>query len=241
MLLGQNVNSYGNEGDLDFPDLLTEIAKIDSIKRIRFLTSHPKDLTDKLIETMAKSDKICKSLHLPFQAGNNRVLKEMNRKYTKEDYLALVAKIKKAMPNIALTSDVIVGFPTETDQEFLDTIEIVNEIRFDNLYTFIYSKRKDTKAAQMEDNKTYEEKLANFNVLLEAQTKICKEINDTYVGNTYEILDEGISKNNPDMRHGRTETNKVINYKAKSEINEGDFVNVCVTESMSWSLNGVEV
>ena len=239
-LLGQNVNSYGNKGDLDFPDLLLEIAKIDSIKRIRFLTSHPKDLTDKLIQTMAGCDKICKSLHLPFQAGNNRILKEMNRKYTREDYLALVEKIKTAMPNIALTADVIVGFPGETDQEFLDTMDIVEKVRFDTLFTFIYSRRKDTKAALMEDHRTHEEKLSNFNVLLETQTRICKEINDTYVGNLYEIIDEGISKTNLNMRHGRTETNKIINYKAKSEINEGDFVKVRVTESMSWSLNGVE-
>jgi len=242
MLVGQNVNSYGNDlsDDLDFPDLLKNVSLIDQIKRIRFITSHPKDITDKLINEMAENPKICKTLHLPFQAGNNRILKEMNRKYTKEDYLKLIDKVKKKMPDIALTSDVIVGFPGETDREFLDTIDIVEKVRFDNLYTYIYSKRNDTKAALMPDNKTYEEKLKNFNELLRVQTEICKEINDTYVGNIYEIIDEGVSKTNPEMRNGRTETNKVINYVPKTDVAEGDFVKVKPTLARSWFLNGEE-
>jgi tRNA-2-methylthio-N6-dimethylallyladenosine synthase len=190
---------------------------------------------------MAENEKICKSLHLPFQAGNNRILKEMNRKYTREDYLALVGKIKFRIPGIALTSDVIVGFPNETDREFSDTLSVVEQVRFDSLFTFIYSKRKDTAAAKMPDGRTYPEKLANFNKLLELQTRIGKEINDTYLENVYEIMDEGISKNNPGTRSGRTGTNKIINYAPKSGVNEGDFIKVKVTEVKSWSLNGVEV
>ena len=242
-LLGQNVNSYGNDNndDLDFPDLLTEIAKLDGIKRIRFVTSHPKDLTDKLINVMAGNEKICKSLHLPFQAGNSRVLAEMNRKYTREDYINLVDKIKAVMPDIPLTSDVIVGFPGETDEEFYDTVTLIDYVRFDSLYTYIYSKREDTKAALMADNRTYEEKLANFNKLLERQTQISKEINDTYFGKIYEILDEGESRTNSQMRSGRTESNKVVNYKPLAEVKEGDFVQVKVTEVRSWSLNGEQV
>lgn len=239
-LLGQNVNSYGKDldNDLDFADLLSEICKFPQIKRVRFVTSHPKDLTDKLIGVMKDNKKICNSLHLPFQAGNNRVLKEMNRKYTREDYLTLVAKIRAAVPDIALTSDVIVGFPGETEEEFYDTLSLIKEVRFDNLFTFIYSKRKDTKAALMDDPRTYEEKLKNFNELLEVQTEICREANEAYLDNIYEIIDEGLSKNNPQMRQGRTTTNKVINYLAKTDVNEGDFVNVKVTQVMSWSLVG---
>ncbi len=242
-LLGQNVNSYGKdlENDMDFADLLSAICEIPEIKRVRFVTSHPKDLTDKLIGVMRENKKICNSLHLPFQAGNNRVLKEMNRRYTREDYLNLVRKIREAVPDIALTSDVIVGFPGETEEEFYDTLSLIQEVRFDNLFTFIYSPRKDTKAALMDDPRTYEEKLKNFNELLEVQTEICREANEAYLHNTYEIIDEGLSKNNPKMRQGRTTTNKVINYKAKADVTEGDFVTVRVTEVMSWSLVGEQV
>ena len=242
-LVGQNVNSYGNDNndDLDFPDLLNKVSKIDGIKRIRFITSHPKDLTEKLIDEIAENPKICKSLHLPFQAGNNRILKEMNRKYKREDYLRLIDRVKEKIPDAALTSDVIVGFPGETDEEFADTLDIVKKVKFDNLYTFIYSKRKDTPAEKMPDNRTYEEKLKNFNQLLRLQADICKEINDTYLGNTYEIIDEGISKTNPDARSGRTETNKVINYIPYQHVTEGDFVTVKVTETKSFSMNGKQI
>ena len=243
MLAGQNVNSYGNdlENDLDFPDLLNSVSKIDNIKRIRFITSHPKDLTEKLIDEMAANPKICKSLHLPFQAGSNRILKEMNRKYTKEDYLKLVDMVRKKMPEAAFTSDVIVGFPGENDEDFSETLDIVKKVRFDNLYTYIYSKRKDTPAEKMPDDKTYEEKLKNFNELLRVQKNICRAINDTYYGNTYEIIDEGLSKTNPNMRSGRTDTNKVINYTPKEAVKEGDFVKVKITLVKSFFLNGEQV
>jgi len=242
-LLGQNVNSYGNDNndDLDFPDLLHKISEIPEIKRIRFMTSHPKDLTDKLIDEIATNNKICKFLHFPFQAGNSRVLKEMNRKYTREDYLNLVDKIKKKIPDVALSADVIVGFPGETTEEFYDTVSLIEKVRFDTLFTFIYSPRKDTKAALMPDPMPYEEKLKNFNVLLEVQNRISKEINDTYFGKIFEIIDEGKSKTNPEMRSGRCETNKIINYRPKTDVKEGDFVKVKVTECMTWSLNGEEV
>lgn len=242
-LLGQNVNSYGNDNsdDLDFPDLLEKICEIPEIKRIRFMTSHPKDLTDKLIDTIAKNDKICKYLHFPFQAGSSRVLKEMNRKYTREDYLGLVEKIRSKIPDVALSADVIVGFPGETTEEFYETLSLIEKVRFDTLFTFIYSPRKDTKAALMPDPLPYEEKLKNFNALLEVQNRISKEINDTYLGKVFEIMDEGVSRTNPEMRSGRCETNKIINYKTKTNVKEGDFVNVRVTECMTWSLNGEEV
>ena len=153
MLLGQNVNSYGKTLDepMTFAQLLTEIEKIEGIKRIRFMTSHPKDLSDELIEVMSRSSKICRHLHLPVQSGSSRVLKQMNRRYTKEQYLELVEKIRKAVPGISLTTDIIVGFPGETEEDFQETLDIVRKVRYDSAFTFIYSKRTGTPAAKMKD------------------------------------------------------------------------------------------
>ena len=241
-LLGQNVNSYGKDLDepFDFADLIKEVNKIDGIKRIKFMTSHPKDISDKLINAMAECEKVVPYLHLPFQSGSNRILEKMNRKYTREKYLDIIRKVREKIPNIALSSDVIVGFPNETYEDFLETLNLIKEVRFDTLFTFIYSKRPGTPAAKMEDSISQEEKHKNFNELLEVQNAISKEINDTYVGNTYSVLVEGVSKNNPDMMSGRTDTNKIINF-AKKDAKEGDIVNVKVTSSQTWALIGEEV
>ena len=159
MLLGQNVNSYGKTLDepISFAELLKRVEQIEGLKRIRFMTSHPKDLSDELIEVMAQSTKICKHLHLPMQSGSTKILSDMNRRYTKEDYLALVDKIKTAIPDISLTTDIIVGFPTETEEDFLDTLDVVRKVRFDSAFTFIYSKRTGTPAASMEFASTEDE------------------------------------------------------------------------------------
>lgn len=238
-LLGQNVNSYGNdlEEDIDFADLLTMVHKIDGIERIRFMTSHPKDISDKLIDTMAKLPKVCKQLHLPVQAGNNEVLRIMNRRYTKEAYLEKIEKIKSKMPGITLTSDIIVGFPGETNEQFLDTLDVLEKVRYDTIFSFIYSRRPGTPAAKMEDVITPEDKKSNFNKLLEVQDRISKEINDSYVGKTEKVLVEGKSKTNPDTLAGRTEGGKIVNFYGDESV-IGTFVNLKITESRTWSLVG---
>ncbi len=241
-LLGQNVNSYGKDLSIsyDFADLLRDVNEIKGIKRIKFMTSHPKDISDKLIDVMAECENVVNYLHLPFQSGSNRILDKMNRKYTKEKYLEIIDKVKAKIPDIALSSDVIVGFPNETYEDVLETIDVIKKVRYDTLFTFIYSKRNGTPAATMEDKTTDEEKHKHFNELLEVQNTISKEINDSYVGKEYEILVEGISKNNPDMMAGRTTTNKIVNF---SPINakDGDFVKVRITKAQTWALIGEQI
>jgi len=241
-LLGQNVNSYGKDLDLnyDFADLLRAVNDIEGIKRIRFMTSHPKDISDKLIDVMAECENVVNYLHLPFQAGSNRILEKMNRKYTKEKYLEIIDKVKAKIPDIALSSDVIVGFPNETYEDVKETIDVIKKVRFDTLFTFIYSKRNGTPAAKMGDLVTSEEKHKHFEELLEVQNEISREINDSYVGKEYEILVEGISKNNPEMMAGRTTTNKIVNFLPKNA-KEGEFVKVKVTKAQTWALIGEEI
>ncbi len=241
-LLGQNVNSYGNdlEEEIDFADLLQEISKIDGIRRIKFMTSHPKDISDKLISVMAQCENVCNYLHLPFQAGNNRVLQQMNRKYTKEHYMEIIQKVKKAIPDITLTSDVIVGFPGETNEEFQDTLALVRQVEFDSLYTFVFSPREGTPAATMEDVLSPEEKQKNFQMLVDLQNQISKRKNDAYVGKTIEVLVDGVSKNNDNMMAGRTEGNKIVNFQAKAA-KPGQFVFVRITKAQTWSLIGEEI
>ncbi len=240
MLLGQNVNSYGRGlyEDYDFANLLYDVAAT-GIERVRFMTSHPKDISDNLISVMAECDNVCKSLHLPFQSGSNRILKAMNRIYTREEYLKKIEKVKNKIPNIALTSDVIIGFPNETYEDVLETISLIKEVRYDSLFTFIYSKREGTVAAEIEDKISDEEKHKHFDMLLEAQNVISREINETYVGKEYKILVDGESKTNPDMMCGRTDSNKIVNFspvKAK----KGDIINVKITKAQTWSLSGEE-
>ncbi len=239
-LLGQNVNSYGNdlkENKMSFAELLRAVNEIDGIERIRFATSHPKDLSDELILAMAECDKVCKQLHLPFQAGSNNTLKAMNRSYTRESYLETVRKIREKMPDIALTSDVIVGFPTETNEDFEETLSLVKEVRFDNLFTFIYSKRKGTVAEKMPFVLSGKEIQVNFDRLVALQNEISREINDTYLGKTLPVLIDGESKTDKSVLQGRTESNKVVNLKGDKSL-VGSIQNVNITEIRTWSLNG---
>ena len=238
-LLGQNVNSYGKdiEGGLDFADLLKEVAKVDGIERIRFMTSHPKDLSDKLIDTIAQTPKVCKQLHLPIQCGSDRVLKAMNRKYTRDEYLEKIRKVKAKIPHITLTSDIIVGFPTETTEDFEYTMKVLEEVRYDVIFSFIYSKRVGTPAAVMDDVITAEEKKANFDRMLELQNTISAEINKEYEGNVYPVLVEGVSKNNPEYLTGRTDGGKLVHFKGDESL-KGNIVNIKITTAHTWSLYG---
>lgn len=238
-LLGQNVNSYGKDLDekTDFADLLNEVCAIDGIERVRFMTSHPKDISDKLIDTMAKNQKICKQLHLPFQAGSNRILKLMNRVYTKEEYLEKIEKIKNKIPGITLTTDIIVGFPGETKEDFEHTIDVLKKVRYDTIFSFIYSKRGGTPAAVMEDPIPMEEKKENFNRMLEVQDEISYEKNKALEGTMQLVLVEGMSKTDESFMTGRTDGGKVVNFKADPSV-KGRFVNVKITEAKTWSLMG---
>lgn len=238
-LLGQNVNSYGKDlyDDYSFADLLSDVCRIDGVERVRFMTSHPKDISDSLIETMAREKKICKQLHLPVQAGNNRVLESMNRKYTKEEYLEKIEKIKKAMPDITLTTDIIVGFPGETKEEFSDTLDILKKVRYDTIFSFIYSKRPGTPAASWEDVISPEEKKDCFNRLLKVQDEISLEKNISLKGRTLTVLTEGYSKTDSTVLTGRTEGGKIVNFKGDSSL-IGKLVPIKITDVRTWSLIG---
>lgn len=236
-LLGQNVNSYGNDfGEKDsFSKLLKTINDIDGDFRIRFMTSHPKDCTYKLIETMAQCEKVERHLHLPFQSGNNRVLKEMNRGYTRERYIELVKYARELMPDIEFTSDVIVGFPGETYEEFCDTLSLVDEVKYTSLYTFIYSRRTGTRAANFDDPIPRSEKSKWFQELTTLQEKRAGERTANMKGNVYKVLAETIDENN--KVSGRTSGNIIVEFKATPEV-VGEFVNVRVTEPRTWILRG---
>ena len=242
MLLGQNVNSYGNDltDGLSFAQLLREVCKIDGIERIRFMTSHPKDLSDELIETMYSEPKICKQLHLPIQSGSDKILDKMNRKYTREKYMDIIRKVKEKMPDIVLTTDIIVGFPGETNNDFEETLSVLKEVEYDTIFSFIYSKRVGTPAASMEDVLTDEEKHNNFDQMLAVQNEISKRKNDAYLGKTVSVLAEGISKNNPDTLTGRTEGGKVVNFSGLPE-DIGKMLNIKITSCQTWSLFGEKI
>ncbi|MBP3888144.1 MAG: tRNA (N6-isopentenyl adenosine(37)-C2)-methylthiotransferase MiaB [Cellulosilyticum sp.] len=239
MLLGQNVNSYGKnlEEPMTFAALLKEITKIEGLKRIRFMTSHPKDLSDELIEVMASSEKICKSLHLPFQSGSSAILKKMNRHYTKESYLELARKIKTAMPGIALTTDIIVAFPGETEEDFQDTMDVVREVGYTSAFTFVYSKRTGTPAATMEDQIPEDVAKDRFNRLLELVNSQGAEALKAYKGKTVEVLLEEVSKGNHEVLSGRTDTGLLVNLPAPKEM-LGQYVMVNILESKSHYLIG---
>lgn len=239
MLLGQNVNSYGKDltDGLTFAQLLREVCKVDGIERIRFMTSHPKDISDELIETMTEEPKICKQLHLPVQCGSDRILRKMNRSYTREKYLDIVRKVREKMPDIVLTSDVIVGFPGETNEDFEDTMSILAEVEYDMIFSFIYSKRKGTPAAEMEDCLTDEEKHKNFDRMVAFQNEISKKKNDVYFGKIEKILVEGPSKTNPEFLCGRTDGGKIVNFRGNGDV-IGKIVDVKITEVKTWSLIG---
>ncbi len=237
-LLGQNVNSYGKNLDkpINFSQLLKMLDKVEGDYRIRFMTSHPKDATHELIDTIANSNHICHHLHLPFQSGNNRVLKEMNRKYTREQYLSLVEYAKEKIPDVSLTSDIIVGFPGETYEEFLDTVDLIKKIEFTSLFTFIYSPRVGTRAAKLPDPVSHEEKSKWFTELCDAQEKIAAERCKSMVGTTQRVLIE--SKNDKTgLLSGRTDGNIIVDFSG-NDSNIGNFADVEITSARNWILKG---
>lgn len=238
-LLGQNVNSYGKDldEDIDFADLMRMVNAVDGVKRIRFMTSHPKDLSDKLIEAIRDCDKVCKQLHLPFQAGSDRILKQMNRRYTKEEYLNKIEKVKKAVPGISLSTDVIVGFPTETNEDFEETLDVLRKVEFDNIFSFIYSRREGTPAAKLDFVLADEEIHKNFERLLEVQNEISLRKNKEYVGRVEEVLVDGASKNDKNVLSGRCDSSKIVNFKGDASL-IGKYVKVKITQAHTWSLNG---
>ncbi|ABW19098.1 tRNA (N6-isopentenyl adenosine(37)-C2)-methylthiotransferase MiaB [Alkaliphilus oremlandii] len=238
-LLGQNVNSYGKtlEHPIDFADLLRALNKIDGIERIRFMTSHPKDLSERLIDAIAECDKVCEHFHLPFQSGSNQILKAMNRKYTKENYLSIVKKLKDRIPNIGLTTDIIVGFPGETEEDFQDTLDIVQEARYDSAYTFLYSIREGTPAAKMQNQIDEKVKQERFSRLLDKVNEISAEINQSYLNKVVEVLVEGPSKTDSNKLMGRTRQNKLVNFSGDESL-IGKLVNVRIVECRTFSLNG---
>lgn len=239
MLLGQNVNSYGNDLDTDdnFAKLLTEICKVEGEYIVRFISPHPKDFGDDVIDVIAKEDKIAKALHLPLQSGSTRILELMNRKYTKEQYIALAEKIKARVPGVALTADIIVGFPGETEEDFLDTLDVVDRIGFETSFMFMYSIRKGTVAATMDGQIEENVKKERLHRLIELQNQKSKEASMTYKGKVERVLVEGPSKKNDDVLTGRTSTNKIVLFAGDKEL-EGTFVDVKINECKTWSLYG---
>ena len=239
MLLGQNVDSYGNDFDepVSFATLLKEVDEIPGIERIRFMSSHPKDFSLELIDVIKNSKHICPSLHLPAQAGSNSVLKRMNRKYTREHYLNIVKHIQEAIPNVALTTDLIVGFPGETEEDFLETIDLVETVGYDNAYSFVYSKREGTPAAKFEDQiplDVKKERLQRLNKVLE---KWSKYHNQKYDGKVVRVLVEGTSKTDDTMLSGKTDTAKTVIFQGDPSL-VGKFVDVKVTTAQTWILKG---
>lgn len=239
MLLGQNVNSYGSDrGEKDaFAKLLKMVCKIDGIERIRFMSSHPKDISPTLLETMAQEEKICNQLHLPLQSGSNRVLTDMNRHYDRKRYLEIVELAKKLMPDVTLTTDIIVGFPTETQEDFEDTLSLLSEVEYDSLFSFIYSPRVGTKAAQWKNVSTPEEIDKRFRKLLSVQNDISYKRNLRHEGQIEKVLVEGVSKTDPHMLTGRNEGNKIVNFKGDESL-IGKFADVKITKAQTWILFG---
>lgn len=238
-LLGQNVNSYGNDvpdENVNFANLLREVAKIDGKFRIRFMTSHPKDLTEDVVKAIRDNDKICNNIHLPIQAGSNSVLKNMNRRYTREHYLGLIDMIRRYLPDCGITTDIMVGFPYETEEDFLDTMDIVEKVRFSTAFTFIYSVRKGTKAAEMPQI-PYEIKQNRIKRLIARQNEITEEISKDYVGNVYEILVEGMQEKKNGYVVGRTESGRLVSAKGDESM-IGEFKNVKISAVKNAQLLG---
>ncbi|MBA4602360.1 tRNA (N6-isopentenyl adenosine(37)-C2)-methylthiotransferase MiaB [Thermoactinomyces mirandus] len=241
-LLGQNVNAYGKDladGNYTFGDLMNDVRKI-GIPRVRFTTSHPRDFDDHLIEVLAKRGNLVEHIHLPVQSGSTEVLKMMARKYTRESYLELVGKIKQAIPDIALTTDIIVGFPGETDEQFEETLSLVREVEYDSAFTFIYSPREGTPAASMKDDVPPEVKKERLQRLNELQNEISRRKNEALRGKVVEVLVEGESKKNPDILSGRTRTNKLVNFEGPKSL-IGKFAHVRIDQPQTWTLKGVWV
>lgn len=242
MLLGQNVNSYGKnfENPVSFAQLLQEIEKIDGLERIRFMTPHPKDLSDELIEVMKHSTKICNHVHLPLQSGSSKLLKVMNRKYTKEHYLDLVAKIRREIPNVAITTDIIVGFPGETEEDFQDTLDVVKKVQYDSAYTFIYSKRTGTPAAIMEDQVPEDVIKDRFDRLLATIDETTANRNDQYTGTVQDVLVEGINDHDVSLVTGRLTNNVLVHFPGDESL-IGKIVKVNLVESKGFYYMGKRV
>ena len=237
-LLGQNVNSYGNKADFDqtFPELLERVAQIPNLKRLRFTTSHPKDLSDDLIKVIKRNDNICKYFHLPLQSGSDKVLKDMNRKYTQEKYLERVSKLREEIPEIAISTDIIVGYPTETEEDFEKTLDVCRKVGYDTAFTFKYSPRPKTRASKLKpiDDDIVQDR---FDRLLDVLYPIFYEKNKTYIGKTVEVLLESESKNNPEVLTGRTDDYKLVHVKANKDM-IGEIVKVKVTDNTSFTISG---
>lgn len=238
-LLGQNVNSYGKglEEDIDFAKLLRKINEVEGLERIRFMTPHPKDLTKDVIMAIKECDKLCEQVHLPVQSGSNRILKKMNRHYTKESYLELVELIKKEIPGVSITTDIIVGFPGETEEDFLDTLDLVNKVQYDSAFTFIYSRRNNTPADMMLNQVPDEDKHHRFDRLIKAVNESVIRKNKEFEGKTVEVLTEGPSKNDESKFTGRTRNGKLVNFSGE-DVKPGDLVNVKIVRAQPFSLVG---
>lgn len=248
-LLGQNVNSYGrsaygengycaaDENGMDFPDLIYALNEIPELGRLRFMTSHPKDLSDKLIQAFADCDKLCNSIHLPVQSGSTNLLQRMNRRYTKEDYLLLVEKLRKAVPDISITTDIIVGFPGETEEDFQETMDLVRRVRYDSAFTFLYSVRQGTPAASYEDQIPEEQKHRRFNELLELVNDLTGQSNRSMGGSICRVLVEDESRSDSTKMTGRTENGKLVLFPGTPSLS-GSFVNVKILEAKNFNLSG---
>jgi tRNA-2-methylthio-N6-dimethylallyladenosine synthase len=236
-LLGQNVNSYGKdfEKKYEFADLLDRIAQINGLRRIRFMTSHPKDLSSGLIDVISKNKNIMNHIHLPLQSGSDRILKLMNRKYSKDDYLEIIKNIRKKISDCCITTDIIVGFPGENYDDFKETMDVIDKVRFNKAFTFIFSKREGTYACKLEDNTPLKEKKKWFQELLLLQNKISMEQNEEFVGKTLEVLVEG--EGIKGMMHGKLENSSIVNFEGSRDL-EGKFVNLNITKAKSFYLIG---
>ena len=237
-LLGQNVNAYGKDlyDDYNLGDLLEDIAKLD-IPRIRFMTSHPWDFTDKMIEVIGKYPNIMPSVHLPVQSGSSRILKLMGRRYTRESYLELFHKMKDMIPGVSISTDIIVGFPGETEEDFLETMSLVKECQYDNAFTFIFSAREDTPACRLEDNTSLEEKEERLQRLNEVVNSIFLEKHKLMIGKEVKVMVEGVSSKK-NQYYGYSETNQLINFTSKNKLQAGDIVSVKIKDAKTWSLDG---
>ena len=239
-LLGQNVDSYGKTLDIDitFAELLRMVNEVEGIERIRFMTSHPKDISDEVIYAIRDCDKVCEYLHLPVQCGSTSLLKKMNRHYSKEDYLKIIEKARTEVPDISFSTDLMIGFPGESEEDLLDTIDVVQKARYDAAFTFIYSKRKGTPAAEMEDQIDDKVKHDRFNRVLGEVNKIVAEINEEYRGKVVEVLVEGKSKTDESVLTGRTRQNKLVNFTGGTGDMVGKLVNVKINDPKTFSLQG---
>lgn len=237
-LLGQNVNSYGHDlENVCFADLLHAIGKLDGKFRLRFMTSHPKDLSDDVIDAIAAYPNICDNIHLPVQSGSTEILRRMNRRYTREQYLELIKKIRNKLPNVGITTDIMVGFPGETEQDFEDTLDLVRQARYSSAFCFVYSRRKGTPAYSMDNQIPYAEKKSRITRLLACQNEVTKEISKSMVGNSYEVLVEGDNFHYKDTMCGRTESGRLVNFKCE-HARIGEFVQVQIDRASSATLWG---